>query len=487
MKTSKHDTVNIDSLFKDSAKAVKIYELILDKNNLDKILPFQIESPELNDINCAEFNEYIKRIGNKEDKTNEEINDFTSAFANVLYVLINDIVDDLEVYKEIKNYDNLFKLSCYYYLFKIITGNNNYEDYYYMDKIDAVVEKIVSNKECYYKLLIHLGEFKEDVMEKNKNEIIEAYFKILFFLNEKNFLEKLTEYIDNKKQSFKQYNIPLPPISFSIKGLVKNLERVYNILFILERTENFKTNERFEYFNCFRNKHELLGEINYILVKMDKNPLVSLDKISDDIGNEAIKYSLDHTELNSGNDDYISELEQIAENAKKKKEEYKIKYDLMIQKYNKLNKKYNECNKKFNSLDLSYSKDINELQSKISYLKKKQVGNNTINNRQAIEISLLKTQLQKNKETIERISYREIGTRIIKFFSLSQPENKRKECIENNVSPTNIFIINEYIKKNLSNYYYFMKEQDIDLLYILTEIKEVKKAIIYWFTIDKKN
>ena len=115
------------------------------------------------------------------------------------------------------------------------------------------------------------------------------------------------------------------------------------------------------------------------------------------------------------------------------------------------------------------------------------MGNNTINNRQAIEISLLKTQLQKNKETIERISYREIGTRIIKFFSLSQPENKRKECIENNVSPTNIFIINEYIKKNLSNYYYFMKEQDIDLLYILTEIKEEKKAIIYWFTIDKKN
>ena len=396
-------------------------------------------------------------------------------------------MDDLEVFKEIKNYDNLFKLSCYYYLFKIITGNNNYEDYYYMDKIDAVVEKIVSNKECYYKLLIHLGEFKEDVMEKNKNEIIEAYFKILFFLNEKNFLEKLTEYIDNKKQSFKQYNIPLPPISFSIKGLVNNLERVYNILFILERTENFKTNERFEYFNCFRNKHELLGEINYILVKMDKNPLVSLDKISDDIGNEAIKYSLDHTELNSGNDDYISELEQIVANAEKKQKEYKQQKQKLEKEYKQETQrlkekiqqyetKTKEFNDKYIALNNSYTKDLNELKSKISSLKKQQAESNEKKNKQASEITSLKNDVEKNKEIIERISYREIGSKIIQFFSLSQSENKRKEYMQNHISPTNISVIIAYLKDNLSNYYEFMKKEGIDLSHILKEIKIEKKS-----------
>ena len=38
---------------------------------------------------------------------------------------------------------------------------------------------------CYYKILIHLGEFEEDLAEKNKDDKVNAYFKILFFLNEK--------------------------------------------------------------------------------------------------------------------------------------------------------------------------------------------------------------------------------------------------------------------------------------------------------------
>ena len=386
METSNCDIENIDYLYKESAKAVKIYEMILDKNNLDLIHPSQIETQELNNINCTRFNEYIKIIEAKKDETKGKINDFTNAFKNIIYVLISDIVDELEEFNEIKNYENLFKLSSYYYLYKIITANFKSEENYYMIQIDFVVKKIVLNKDCYYKILMHLGEFEEDLAEKNKNEKLNAYFKILFFLNEKMLSEELTKFMDNKKQIYKQYNIPLPLISFNIKQLQKNLEKIYNILFILKKTENFKTNERFEYFNYFRYKHEFLEEINYILYHLNKKPLVSLDKVSDDIAEEAFKYSLEYNKSNISYDICISELEQIIENAQKKQEEYKKKkqklkeeYDKIFEKYNKLSdvfisiskeykktiderkkitKEYNECNEKFNSLEQDYTKDL---------------------------------------------------------------------------------------------------------------------------------
>ena len=104
--------------------------------------------------------------------------------------------------------------------------------------------------------------------------------------------------------------------------------------------------------------------------------------------------------------------------------------------------------------------NTNEFQSKLSYLKKQRIEND----------------IKNDKEIIDRISYSEIGDRIIKFFSLSQPENKRKEYIEKNVSPTNIYVINSYIKENLSNYYQFIENKGIDLLNILKEIKEERKS-----------
>ena len=272
METSNCDIESIDYLYKESAKAVKIYEMILDKNNLDLIHLSQIETRELNNINCAQFNEYIKIIEAKKDESKGKINDFTNAFKNIIYVLISDIVDELEEFNEIKNYENLFKLSSYYYLYKIITSNNKSEENYYIIQIDFVVKKIVLYKDCYYKILIHLGKLEEDLAEKNKEEKINAYFKILFFLNEKMLSEELTKFMDNKKQLYNQYNIPLPLISFNIKQLQKNLEKIYNILIILKKTENFKTNERFEYFNYFRYKHEFLEEINYILYHLNKKP-----------------------------------------------------------------------------------------------------------------------------------------------------------------------------------------------------------------------
>ena len=487
MEASNCEINNSDNIYKDAAKAIKICELILDIINLDQINALQLETQELNNMNLDQFIEYVKIVGIKEDDTEGKIDPFTYNFKNAISCLIIDIEYELNKFNKIVTYDILYKLSCYYYLFKIITSNDKDEEDHYILQIDLIVEKIVLYKDYYYKILIHLGLLEEGVIEQNKNEKIDAYFKILFFLNEKMLSEELSKFINDKKKSFKQYNITLPPLSFSIQGLRENLKLIYNILYILKETENFKTLERFEYFNFFKNKNELLEGINYILVKLNKKPILSLDKSTDDIAEEAINYSFKNSETISNNDKYISELEQIVANAEKKQKEYKQQKQKLEKEYKQETQrlkekiqqyetKTKEFNDKYIALNNSYTKDLNELKSKISSLKKQQAESNEKKNKQASEITSLKNDVEKNKEIIERISYREIGSKIIQFFSLSQSENKRKEYMQNHISPTNISVIIAYLKDNLSNYYEFMKKEGIDLSHILKEIKIEKKS-----------
>ena len=407
MEASNCEIDNSDNIYKDAAKAIKICELILDIINLDKINALQLETQELNNMNLDQFIEYVKIIGIKEDDTEGKIDPFTYNFKNAISCLIIDIEYELNKFNKIVTYDILYKLSCYYYLFKIITSNDKNEEDHYILQIDLIVEKIVLYKEYYYKILIHLGLLEEGVIEQNKNEKIDAYFKILFFLNEKMLSEELSKFINDKKKSFKQYNITLPPLSFSIQGLRENLKLIYNILYILKETENFKTLERFEYFNFFKNKNELLEGINYILVKLNKKPILSLDKSTDDIAEEAINYSFKNSETISNNDKYISELEQIVANAEKKQEEYKQQKQKLEKEYKQETQrlkekiqqyetKTKEFNDKYIALNNSYTKDLNELKSKISSLKKQQAESNEKKNKQASEITSLKIDVEKN-------------------------------------------------------------------------------------------
>ena len=87
---------------------------------------------------------------------------------------------------------------------------------------------------------------------------------------------------------------------------------------------------------------------------------------------------------------------------------------------------------------------------------------------------------------MERIAYRDVGSKIISFFSCSQPETLKKEYEENDKSPRNIKLITEYIKNNLKNYYQYMMKNGTDLKYVLQEIKKEKKIMILWYTIKKK-
>ena len=383
MEPSNQENETTDYLYKDSAKAARIYELILDNIDFDKIQNSQIETEELNNIDPAKSLKYIEEVGNKKDETEGKINLFTKNFKNMIDVLIFYIQDELRTFNELKSLNHLRKLSAYYYLFKIQVADDIYEENNYAEKINEVVVKILSNKEYYYNILMLLDHFKNgDISGNNKKAKIDAYFKIIYFLNEKMFLNLLSEYMNYKKTLYPQYEIPLPFISFEEKkDLDKKMKKIYNILYILKKTESFKTNERFEYFQVFRYKHELLEEINYILYKLNKKPFISLDKSTDDITQEAIKYSLNNTKRFENNEEIISELNKLLDDARKEKEEIEKEKGELQEEYEQIHKKYGLLSQKYKDYINNYTIKLNEFEEKIASLKNKQVESNKRSNK----------------------------------------------------------------------------------------------------------
>jgi len=390
MEASNYKNENSEYFYKDSAKAAKIYELILENVNFDKIQNSQIETEELNNIDSSKFLKYIESLGNKRDETEGKLNSFTEHIKNAVNVDIFYIKNELKNFNELKPLNNLRKLSAYYYLFKIQNANDIREENNYAEKINEVVAKIIPNKEYYYNILMLLDQFKkDDIFGDNKNAKIDAYFKIIYFLNEKMFLNLLLEYMKNKKTLYQQYGIPLPFISFEDKkDLDENMKKIYNILYILKISESFKTNERFEYFKAFRYKHELIEEINYILYKLNKKPLISLDKSTDDITQEAINYSLNNTTRLENKEEIITELNKLLDNARKENEEIEKEKEEMEkengelqQKYEQIHNKYGLLSQKYKNFINNYTVIVNEFEEKIASLKKKQVESNTINHK----------------------------------------------------------------------------------------------------------
>ena len=383
MEVSTIENENYDLPYKDSAKAARIYELILDNIDFDKIQNSQIETEKLNNIDPAKSLKYIEEVGNKKDETEGKINLFTKNFKNMIDVLIFYIQEELQSFNELKSLNHLRKLSAYYYLFKIQVADDIYEENNYAEKINEVVVKILSNKEYYYNILMLLDHFKNgDISGDNKKAKIDAYFKIIYFLNEKMFLNLLSEYMNYKKTLYKQYDIPLPFISFEEKkDLDKKMKKIYNILYILKKTEKFKTKERFEYFHAFRYKHELLEEINYILYKLNKKPIISLDKSTDDITQEAIKYSLNNTKRFENNEEIISELNKLLDDARKEKEEMEKAHIELQEEYEQIHKKYGLLSQKYKDYIDNYTIKLNEFEEKITSLKNKQVESNKRSNK----------------------------------------------------------------------------------------------------------
>ena len=285
--------------------------------------------------------------------------------------------------------------------------------------------------------------------------------------------------MNEKKTSYYQYGIPLPSISFEEKDYENNLKFIHNILYILNKTESFKDNERSEYLNIYISEHELLEEINYIFEKLNKEPLNVTGKSTNNINEENVNYTSINTDKIQNDEDTISELLKLVEEGKKKQEEFRLKNQLLQENYNgislqynqlieqnnqiigqnnNLSKKYKECVDNYNELDNNYSNELNEFKKRIITQRKNLVESNEKSNKQANEIKSLKDDLEKKEDIIDRISYREIGSRIIQFFYLCQPKEKIEYYEKNNISKRNINIIIQYIKTNLSFYYQYMRD-----------------------------
>ena len=100
MEASYNENENYDLLYKKSAKAAKICELILNKINIDNIKESQVEIEKLNNIDSDKFLNYINEIGSKNDETEGKINKFTNLFKIVVKVILEDIQDELKEFKE---------------------------------------------------------------------------------------------------------------------------------------------------------------------------------------------------------------------------------------------------------------------------------------------------------------------------------------------------------------------------------------------------
>ena len=141
--------ISENSLYIDSAKAVKIYELIADKKiNFQDIKDSDVEKQEFNKLTNEEIIKYVKEIDNKKYKTadaTDPINTLTKAIKSYIRALIFEISEELEKYKQAKTMKNFFKLSCYYYLFKINTAKDVNTEKNYADKIDIMIANILSN------------------------------------------------------------------------------------------------------------------------------------------------------------------------------------------------------------------------------------------------------------------------------------------------------------------------------------------------------
>ena len=481
MESKKNEIKIANYIYVEAAKGARIYDIILDNKNYDCIEDSQIEVKEFNDMDFDKFFKYMEKLRAKKDETENDMTEFTHSFKNYLKIVINNNLPDLSP-GEITH--NLLRLSGFYYLFKLYKAKDIIIENIYVCKIEEVIDKFFVNKTNYYNILILLDYLKDmdDIYMKKKKDKFDAYMKILFFLNEAMFLNLVKNYMVEKKIEYPQYSIPLPTFSFSLPNLCEKMKELYNILTILRKTEAFKANKRFEYFYAFRYNFELLDEINYVLSKQNMDALICLDKMTDDIAKEAIDYSYDTLEKTQQKDDLISELQSIVDDEKKRQYEIELENRVLKEQYDKLTddyKKLTQDYKNFRNIceekNKQRSNQINNLEAKIKEIRQNYTKQNENINKQKEEIKLLNKDNQSKEETIERISYREIGSRIIHFFSRSQSEEKIKDCLEKKISPTNVNLIIKNIKENLSNYNKYLKENHIDLKYVLDEIKGEKQ------------
>ena len=203
MEQNNYENIVSNNIYQEAAKGARIYELILDNKDFDCIEDSQIETIEFNDMNFNKFFQYMEKLRAKKDETENKINEFTDSLKAPIKIIINNNFPELNPIIISRNF---LRLSGYYYLFKLFKGKDKMVEAEYVKKIDEVVEKFFSDKENYYNILMLLDYVKDmiKILLKEKEDKVDTYQKILFFLDEKMFSNLINSYMNKKVLKYPQ-------------------------------------------------------------------------------------------------------------------------------------------------------------------------------------------------------------------------------------------------------------------------------------------
>ena len=408
------DKKDITPYYIDSQKSIEIYELITNKAiRIENITNSDINISQNKKLDQKEFIDYLKKINSINTK-NFQVSELSRIYCDLVNYLIEEILQN-------KNYfNNLKRLSLCHFLLKILSSKDEYERFNFIEAIDNVISDIVIEKDMYFQILMKIGKIPKTIFHEKNEKIYETYMNIILYSDEKKFNEILDCFMNNKKEIYDGYNIILPHINFEKELISEKLKQINKILFILKKTEGFIFNERFLYFKEFKGRKDLINELNYVLREQKMKEINSLEIIPADVAEEGIDFLLKELKEEKENKKQaIDEYNNFLEEYKKEKEENEKNNIVLTNKNEQLINKYKKLEEKSD-------RDIEKFGAIIKKLKKENAEIKTRKNQLSNDIASLNKEIEKKDNIICKISYREIGTKIIQFYSSSLSEETKK-------------------------------------------------------------
>ena len=392
---------DITPYYIDSQKSIEIYELIANKAiRIENITNSDINISQNKKLDQKEFIDYLKKINSMNTK-NFQVGELSRIYCDLVNYLIEEILQN-------KNYfNNLKRLSLCHFLLKILSSEDEYERFNFIEAIDNVISDIVIEKDMYFQILMKIGKIPKTIFHEKNKKIYETYMNIILYSDEKKFNEILDCFMNNKKEIYDGYNIILPHINFEKELISEKLKQINKILFILKKTEGFIFNERFLYFKEFKGRKDLINELNYVLREQKMKEINSLEIIPTDVAEEGIDFLLKELKEEKENKKQaIDEYNNFLEEYKKEKEENEKNNIVLANKNEQLIYKYKKLEEKSD-------RDIKKFGAIIKKLKKENVQIKTRKNQLSNDIASLNKEIEKKNNIICKISYRENGSKII--------------------------------------------------------------------------
>ena len=392
---------DITPYYIDSQKSIEIYELIANKAiRIENITNSDINISQNKKLDQKEFIDYLKKINSMNTK-NFQVSELSRIYCDLVNYLIEEILQN-------KNYfNNLKRLSLCHFLLKILSSEDEYERFNFIEAIDNVISDIVIEKDMYFQILMKIGKIPKTIFHEKNKKIYETYMNIILYSDEKKFNEILDCFMNNKKEIYDGYNIILPHINFEKELISEKLKQINKILFILKKTEGFIFNERFLYFKEFKGRKDLINELNYVLREQKMKEINSLEIIPTDVAEEGIDFLLKELKEEKENKKQaIDEYNNFLEEYKKEKEENEKNNIVLANKNEQLIYKYKKLEEKSD-------RDIKKFGAIIKKLKKENVQIKTRKNQLSNDIASLNKEIEKKNNIICKISYRENGSKII--------------------------------------------------------------------------